>query len=190
MIVGNLGYPTAMQSRLCESIWLRNNGFSTNGFRGVGQTFYGNLAELAGRGLGFQGVSYAIDAACASSLYAIHLACQTLHDDRADLILAGGTNNSDDLFLHIGFSTLKALSPTGFSRPFSVQADGLIPAHGAAVVALKRLNDAVRDGDTILGVIRGVGVSNDGRAGGFLSPAQSGQVQAIRMAFEIGRAHV
>ena len=184
MIVGNLGYPTAMQSRLCESIWLRNNGFSTNGFCGVGQTFYGNLAELAGRGLGFQGVSYAIDAACASSLYAIHLACQALHDDRADLILAGGTNNSDDLFLHIGFSTLKALSPTGFSRPFSVQADGLIPAHGAAVVALKRLNDAVRDGDTILGIIRGVGVSNDGRAGGFLSPAQSGQVQAIRMAFE------
>ncbi|MEI8378669.1 MAG: beta-ketoacyl synthase N-terminal-like domain-containing protein [Planctomycetota bacterium] len=184
MIVGNLGYPTALQSRLCESIWLGNNGFSTKGFRGVGQAFHGNLAELAGRGLGFQGVSYAIDAACASSLYAIHLACQALHDDRADLILAGGTNNSDDLFLHIGFSTLKALSPTGFSRPFSLQADGLIPAHGAAVVALKRLNDAIRDGDKILGVIRGVGVSNDGRAGGFLSPAQSGQAQAIRMAFE------
>ena len=184
MIVGNLGYPTALQSRLCESIWLGNNGFSTNGFCGVGQAFHGNLAELAGRGLGFQGASYAVDAACASSLYAIHLACQALHDDRADLILAGGTNNSDDLFLHIGFSTLKALSPTGFSRPFSLQADGLIPAHGAAVVALKRLNDAIRDGDKILGVIRGVGVSNDGRAGGFLSPAQSGQAQAIRMAFE------
>lgn len=184
MIVGNLGYPTALQSRLCESIWLRNNGFSTRGFRGVGQAFCGNLAELAGRGLGFQGASYAIDAACASSLYAIHLACQALHDDRADLVLAGGTNNSDDLFLHIGFSTLKALSPTGFSRPFSLQADGLIPAHGAAIVALKRLNDAIRDGDKILGVIRGVGVSNDGRAGGFLSPAQSGQAQAIRMAFE------
>lgn len=184
LIVGNLGYPTALQSRLCESIWLRNNGFSTKGFRGVGQAFCGNLAELVGRGLGFQGASYAIDAACASSLYAIHLACQALHDDRADLVLAGGTNNSDDLFLHIGFSTLKALSPTGFSRPFSLQADGLIPAHGAAIVALKRISDAIRDGDKILGVIRGVGVSNDGRAGGFLSPAQSGQAQAIRMAFE------
>lgn len=183
IIVGNLGYPTGMQSRVCESIWLGTNGFSTRGFEGVGDAFHGNLAELAGQALGFRGASFAIDAACASSLYAIHLACHALHDDRVDLVLAGGTNNSDDLFLHIGFSTLKALSPSGFSRPFSRQADGLIPAHGAAVVALKRLNDAVRDGDKILGVIRGIGVSNDGRAGGFLSPAQAGQAQAIRMAF-------
>src|SRR5581483_7968394 len=108
--------------------------------------------------------AFALDAACASSLYAIKLACDQLHDGRADLMLAGGVNRADDLFLHIGFSTLKAISRAGKSRPFHRAADGLLPAEGAGFLALKRLADAEADGSRILAVIRGIGTSNDGRS--------------------------
>ena len=69
---------------------------------------------------------------------------------RADLMLAGAVNRSDDLYLHIGFSTLKAVSPTGQSRPFHTDADGLLPSEGAGFVVLKRLEDAEAAGDRIL----------------------------------------
>ncbi len=98
-------------------------------------------------------------------------------------MVAGAVNRTDDLFIHIGFCALKAMSRTGRSRPFAADADGLVPAEGAAFVVLKRLDDAVANGDEILGVIRGVGLSNDGNAGGFLSPAQAGQVTAMKAAY-------
>jgi len=78
---------------------------------------------------------------------------------------------------------LGALSPTGCSRPFHAEADGLIPAEGAALLALRRLEDARRDGDRILGVIRGIGLGNDGRGRGLLVPSQEGQVRALRAAY-------
>ena len=112
--------------------------------------------------------SHCLDAACASSLYAIKLACDRLQDGSADLMLAGAVQGSDDLFLHVGFCALSALSRSGRSRPFHRDADGLVPAEGAAFVALKRLADARRDGDTIHGIIRGIGLSNDGRGRGLL----------------------
>ncbi|MFP5512116.1 MAG: beta-ketoacyl synthase N-terminal-like domain-containing protein [Alphaproteobacteria bacterium] len=124
-----------------------------------------------------------MDAACASSLYAVKLACDRLHDGSADLMIAAGVNRGDDLFLHMGFTALNALSPTGRSRPFHREADGLIPAEGAACVVLKRLDDAVRDGDRILGVIRGIGLSNDGRSRGFLVPDAGGQERAMAGAY-------
>ena len=87
-------------------------------------------AHLVAQALGFGAGAFALDAACASSLYAIKLACDRLHDGRADLMLAGAVNRADDLFIHVGFSALAALSPTGQSRPFHRDADGLVPARG------------------------------------------------------------
>ena len=136
-------------------------------------------AEILQLGLG----GFSIDAACSSSLYAIKLACDRLHDREADLMVAGGINRADDLFLHCGFTALNALSPTGQSRPFHRAADGLVPAEGAAFVALKRLEDALAADDRIYGVIRGIGLGNDGRSAGLLAPAQSGQVRAMRAAY-------
>ena len=133
------------------------------------------------------GPAFALDAACASSLYAIKLACDALHDGAADVMLAGGVNGSDDLFLHLGFTALQALSPSGRSRPFHAEADGLVPSAGAALVALKRLEDAERAGDRILGVIMGVGLSNDGRQSGFLAPAVAGQTRAMSVGAGAGR---
>ncbi|MEB3328978.1 MAG: beta-ketoacyl synthase N-terminal-like domain-containing protein, partial [Candidatus Sericytochromatia bacterium] len=143
----------------------------------------GYPALLLARALGLEAGAVAIDAACASSLYALKLACDRLTDGEADLMLAGAVNRADDLFLHMGFTALQALSPSGRSRPFHREADGLLPAEGAAFVALKRLEDAERDGDRILGVIRGIGLSNDGRATGLLVPDSRGQERALVAAY-------
>src|SRR6185437_9575485 len=123
-------------------------------------------AHLAAAALGMGGPAIALDAACASGLYALGLACRALARGEADLMLAGAVNRADDLFLHIGFTALAALSPSGRSRPFHARADGLLPGEGAVMLALKRLDDARQDGDAILGVVRAVGVSNDGRSRG------------------------
>ena len=106
-----------------------------------------------------------------------------LHDGRVDMALAGAVNRSDDLFIHVGFTALQALSRTGQSRPFHADADGLVPAEGAGFVALKRLADARQHGDTIYGVIRGIGLSNDGRGRGFLAPSEQGQRRAMEAAY-------
>lgn len=178
LIAGNLSYPTAGLTAYAEAAWLDTgrphpaNRFSS-----------GLPARLAARALGLQGPAFCLDAACASSLYAVKLACDQLQDGHADIMLAAGVNRGDDLFLHMGFSALNALSPTGRSRPFHREADGLIPAEGAACVVLKRLEDAIRDGNRILGIIRGIGLSNDGRSRGFLVPDANGQERAMAAAY-------
>ena len=99
-------------------------------------------------------------------------------------MLAGGVARADPLFIHLGFTALQALSPSGRSRPLHKDADGLLPAEGAGLVVLKRLSDAQKDGDRIFGVIRSVGLSNDGRQSGFLAPAMDGQIRAMESAYE------
>ena len=179
LIVGNLSYPSTMGTAFVEAVWTgEGNDDPRNRFSS------GLPVHLVAGAMEMNGPVYALDAACASSLYAIKLACDALHDGDADLMLAGGVNGSDDLFLHLGFTSLQALSPTGQSRPFHADADGLVPAQGAALVALKRLDDAERAGDHILGVILGVGLSNDGRQSGFLAPAVGGQTRAMSSALE------
>ncbi len=188
LVLGNLAYPTATLTAFAEAIWRDQAGpilgraprkpDPRNRFHS------GLLAHLAAEALGLKGGAFALDAACALSLYALKLACDRLHDGSADLMLAGGIHRTDDLLIHTGFSSLQALSRSGRSRPFHREADGLMPAEGAVLFALKRLPDALADGDAILGVIRGIGLSNDGRTGGFLSPSVEGQVRAMRRAFE------
>lgn len=178
LIAGNLSYPTAGLTAYAEAVWLdRDRPNPANRFSS------GLPARLAARALGLHGPAFCLDAACASSLYAVKLACDQLNDGAADIMLAAGVNRGDDLFLHMGFSALNALSPTGRSRPFHREADGLIPAEGAACVVLKRLDDAVRDGDRVLGIIRGIGLSNDGRGRGFLVPDANGQERAMAAAY-------
>ncbi|WP_146151887.1 beta-ketoacyl synthase N-terminal-like domain-containing protein [Ahniella affigens] len=177
-VLGNLGFPTASMARFAENVW-------TDAAQSEPSHRYmsGGTAAWFARALQLDQGAFCLDAACASSLYALKLACDRLHDGRADLMLAGAVQGADDLFLHVGFSALKALSPSGQSRPFHRDADGLIPAEGAAVFALKRLADAVRDGDTIHGVIRGIGLCNDGKGRGLLVPDQSGQERCLRLAY-------
>jgi PfaB family protein len=137
---------------------------------------------LLAEGLGLGGGSYTLDAACASSLYAVKLACDELISFRADAMLAGGVSRPECLYTQIGFSQLRALSPSGCCAPFDDRADGLVVGEGAGFLVLKRLDDAVRDKDNIYALIQGVGLSNDMR-GNLLAPASEGQVRAMRSAY-------
>ncbi len=183
VVLGNLSFPSLGASRFAESVW---HGESPTGSAIDARNHFnsGLPAQLLARALGLGGDAFALDAACASSLVAVKLACDRLHDRRADAMLAGAVSCADDLFIHVGFCALEALSPSGRSRPFHHQADGLLPAEGAAFVVLRRLSDAVARGDQILGVIRGVGLANDGRGGGLLAPSEEGQTRALQAAYE------
>ena len=190
LVIGNLSYPSVQHTRFVEDYWL---GAGPNaprpGLAGVtsdarNRFSSGSPAHIVAKAFGLDGDVFALDAACASSLYALEIACRRLQDREADLMLAGGVARADPLFIHLGFTALQALSPSGRSRPLHKGADGLLPAEGAGLVVLKRLSDAVADGDRIHGVIRGVGLSNDGRQSGFLAPSTDGQVRAMESAYE------
>ncbi len=140
-------------------------------------------ASLLAQSLGLGGGSYTLDAACASSLYSVKLACDELQAYRADAMIAGGVSRPEQLYTQVGFSQLRALSPSGVCAAFDQNADGLVVGEGAGMVVLKRLKDAVRDGDRIYAVIRGAGLSNDMTAN-LLAPDSEGQVRAMRLAYE------
>ncbi|MFI6515709.1 beta-ketoacyl synthase N-terminal-like domain-containing protein [Spirillospora sp. NPDC050679] len=191
LVLGNLAYPTAGLTRFAEHVWARNLPAEARGAAGPGgpppdprnRFAHGLAAHLTATALGLGAGAFSLDAACATSLYAVKLAADRLHDGSADLMLAAAVNASDMLYLRSGFRAIQALSPTGRSRPFHQDADGLVPAEGAACVALMRLADAEKAELPILGVIRGIGLSNDGRAGGLLAPDEHGQEKAMRRAY-------
>jgi len=139
-------------------------------------------ASLLASALQLGGGSFTLDAACASSLYAIKLACDDLRAGRLDAVLAGGVSRPECLYTQVGFSQLRALSPSGACRPFDAAADGLIVGEGAGIVVLKRVDDALAAGDRIYGVIRGIGLTND-IAGSLLAADSEGQLRAMRQAY-------
>ncbi|MBO0871529.1 MAG: polyketide synthase, partial [Micromonosporaceae bacterium] len=144
-----------------------------------------NLAasRIANR-LNLRGAAYTIDAACASSLIAVDQAITELQRNRLDLVLAGGVHHAHEITFWSVFSQLRALSRAGQIRPFDRGADGLLIGEGTGILALKRLPDALRDGDRIYAVIIGCGVSSDGRSASMFNPASVGQVLAIRQAWQ------
>jgi len=146
----------------------------------------GNAASVAaGRIsylLGLAGPSLAVDTACSSSLVAVHLACQSLRAGECDMALAGGVNLLLSPDVTIFFCQLRALAPDGQCKPFDAAADGFVRSEGCGVVALKRLADAVRDGDRVLCVIRGTAVNQDGRSNGLAAPNGRAQQACVREA--------
>lgn len=178
VFLANLCYPSRAKVDYAEDVW--RNGRTD---RPLTDTLNSGMpAHLIARMIGAEGPALALDAACASSLYALEIACRKLAAGQIDIALVGAVNAADNLILHIGFDALKALSPTGRSRPFIQGADGLVPSEGAAAVVLKRLSE-VRKSDNVRGVIRGIGLSNDGKRKGFLAPDSDGQVEAMRRAY-------
>ena len=138
----------------------------------------GRVANL----LDLQGPNHAMDAACASSMAAVLDACRLLQTRQVDVMLAGATDRTMDPATFAKFSAIGALSPT-HSSPFDARANGFVMGEGAGVMVLKRLSDAIRDGDEIYSVIRGIGGSSDGRGKGITAPSQRGQIQAIARAY-------
>jgi acyl transferase domain-containing protein/3-hydroxymyristoyl/3-hydroxydecanoyl-(acyl carrier protein) dehydratase len=189
LVLGSLGFPSRGLTAYAERVWLadRPDLLATlppmPGVDARSRFCSGLPAHTAARALGLDAGAVTVEAACASALYAIKIASDRLHDGTADLMLAGAVAGCDGLIINLGFAALGGLSPTGRSRPFHRGADGLVPAEGAAIVALMRLRDAIDARLPIHGVIRGVGLSNDGRTGGFLAPAEDGQIRAMHAAY-------
>lgn len=157
-------------------------GFRDGVFHALNAQVTSLPAALLAGALGLGAGAYTLDAACASSLYSIKLACDELSSGRVDAMLAGGVSRPDCLYTQMGFSQLRALSRSGRCAPFDHRGDGLVVGEGAGLVLLKRLPDAERDGDDILGVIRGIGLSND-IGGSLIAPDSEGQLRAMQEAY-------
>ncbi len=131
---------------------------------------------------GLTGPSMAIDTACSSSLVALHLACESLRTKESSLALAGGVNLMLSPEVMVSFSQARMLSPDGHSKTFDDNADGYVRGEGCGLVVLKRLSDALSDGDRILGVVRGSAVNQGGPSGGLTVPSGPAQQRVIERA--------
>ncbi|MGE3819739.1 MAG: beta-ketoacyl synthase N-terminal-like domain-containing protein, partial [Isosphaeraceae bacterium] len=193
VIFGNIVLPTETTSALAREVLGRAFAAKVLGDRlgpseapvtePLNRFAAGLPAGLVARALGLGGGAYTLDAACASSLYALKLAADELRAGRLDAVLTGGLSRPDPLYTQMGFSQLRALSPSGKPRPFDAKGDGLVVGEGCGLFVLKRLDDALSHGDRILGLVAGVGLSND-LDGGLLAPSSEGQLRALRSAYD------
>lgn len=133
---------------------------------------------------GFQGPSMAIDTACSSSLVAFHLACRSLRANESSMAVVGGVNLMLVPGTHICCSKLQAISPDGRCKTFDAAANGYVRGEGCGIVILKRLSDAVQDGDRILALARASAVNQDGRRNGLTAPNGISQQDVMRQALD------
>ncbi len=175
-------------------------GGDTGVFVGVGSDDYGRrlLEDLPGieawTGIGsalcaaanrisyaldLHGPSMAVDTACSASLVATHLACQSLRAGESEVALVGGVNLIISPGLSLTLESAGATAPDGRCKPFDASANGYGRGEGGAVLVLKRLSDAERDGDRVLAVVRGSHVSQDGRTNGIMAPSGAAQQQLL-----------
>ena len=155
-------------------------GWQENSFPGL----LGNVAagRIASR-LDLGGTNCVVDAACASSLAAIHLAGLELAAGLSDMVITGGVDTFNDIFMYMCFSKTPALSPSGDAKPFDADCDGTVLGEGLGMLVLKRLADAERDGDRIYAVLKGIGSSSDGRSSAIYAPRAGGQKLALQRAY-------
>ncbi len=191
VIIGNLALPSETSTRLART-WLGRSfeerllGRSipiASTTKALNRYVAGLPAGILAQALGLGGGNCTLDAACASSLYAIKLAMDELLAGRADAMLSGGVSRPDPLYTQMGFSQLRALSKRGICSPFDAAGDGLVVGEGAGLFLLKRTSDALAQGDRIYGIIKGIGLAND-VGGSLLAPMSEGQLRAMRAAYE------
>nr|WP_321398229.1 beta-ketoacyl synthase N-terminal-like domain-containing protein [uncultured Desulfobacter sp.] len=151
-----------------------------NSFPGLlGNVVAGRIANR----LDLSGTNTVCDAACASSLSAIHTAMMELETGQCDMSITGGVDTLNDIFMHMCFAKTGVLSHSNDARPFSEKADGTVLGEGVGLLVLKRLEDAQRDQDKIYAVIKGMGTSSDGRTSAVYAPDAKGQTKALKNAY-------
>lgn len=152
------------------------------------QAFWGNATAVVPARLAYflnlQGPAVTVDTACSSSLVAIHLACQGLWNKETDMALAGGVFIQSTPNFYKAAGKAGMLSPHGRCHTFDDRADGFVPGEGAGVVVLKRLSEALADGDPIHGIIRGSGLNQDGTTNGITAPSSKSQEKVERYVYE------
>ena len=183
VILSAIALPTEKSSQFSWDILFNNDYKGPYLYDFASTGVVSRPAAILARALGLQGGCYTLDAACASSLYSIKLACEYLHFKKADIMIAGGVSRPDCLYTQIGFSQLKALSKKGKCSPFDKNADGIVVGEGTGIFVLKRLEDAIRCNDKIHAVITGAGVSND-IEGTLVGPVSEGQIRSMVRAYE------
>lgn len=134
--------------------------------------------------LDLRGPSLSIDTACSSSLVALHLACQSLRQGECEMALAGGINLMLSPELTIALSQANMMATDGRCKTFDASADGYVRGEGCGIVVLKLLSQAVKDGDSILALVRGSAVGQDGRSNGLTAPNGRAQQAVVRQALE------
>jgi acyl transferase domain-containing protein/NADP-dependent 3-hydroxy acid dehydrogenase YdfG len=174
------GLPEDEVTAICDRISSQYVEWQESSFPGVlGNVVAGRIANRLDLG----GTNCVVDAACASSLSALLMAMNELELGHSDMVISGGVDALNDIFMYMCFSKTPALSKSGDCRPFSDASDGTIVGEGLGLFALRRLEDAERDGNRIYAVIRGVGSSSDGRATSVYAPRPEGQAVALRRAY-------
>ena len=175
------GVDEAQSAEICDRITNSYVPWQENTFPGLlGNVVAGRIANRFNLG----GTNCVIDAACASSLSALAMAIDELHLGHSDLVITGGADTFNDAPMFVAFSKTPALSKSGDCRPFSDKADGTILGEGVSLFALRRLEDAERDGNRIYAVIRGLGSSSDGRSKSIYAPVPEGQAKALRRCYQ------
>ena len=175
------GIPEAEAQAICDRITKNYVPWHESTFPGLlGNVVAGRIANR----FDLRGTNAVTDAACASSMAAVSMGINELQLGQSDLVITGGVDTMNDIFMYMCFSKTPALSPTGDCRPFSDAADGTLLGEGLSMIALKRLADAERDGDRIYAVVRGIGASSDGRSKSVYAPLPEGQSRALRRAYE------
>ena len=192
VVIGNIALPTESSSLLSDELFKQlfesQLNISAESHKEVIEPLNRYVAGLPGdvlaKALNLGAGAYTLDAACSSSLYSLKYATDELIAMRTDVMLAGGLSRPDCLYTQMGFSQLNAISKTGRCSPFDSKADGLVVGEGAGIFVLKRLNDAVEQGDHIYATIEGIGLSND-IEGNIMSPDSEGQGRAMAAAYEM-----
>ncbi|MGW1190766.1 SDR family NAD(P)-dependent oxidoreductase [Streptomyces sp. NPDC002559] len=152
------------------------------------QAFWGNMASFVPARVSYfldlKGPAISVETSCSSSLVAIDLACKDLWSDETDMALAGGVYVQTSPRLYDLAGRAGMLSPTGRCHAFDHRADGFVPAEGVGVLVLKRLADALADGDHIHGVIRGSGTNHDGATNGITAPSSLSQERLLSEVYD------
>ena len=190
IVIGNIALPTDSSSLLSDEILLSQfeqqllrQSDNKRNVNSLNRYVAGLPAGLLAQALQLGGGSYTLDAACASSLYALKFAVDELQSGRRELMLCGGLSRPNSLYTQMGFSALHAISASGHCSPFDSKGDGLVVGEGAGILVLKRLDDALAQGDQIYATIAGCGLSND-IDGSLMSPDSEGQLRAMRAAYD------
>nr|WP_239148791.1 type I polyketide synthase [Streptomyces sp. SID12501] len=180
-VVRSCGLSERDADEIAEKFKLAFAPWEENSFPGMlGNVVAGRIANRLDLG----GTNMTIDAACASSLGAVKAAVSELLERRSDMMLVGGCDAENTIFMYLCFSKTPAFSKAGRIRPFDANADGTLIGEGIGMLALRRLSDAERDGNRIYSVIRGIGSSSDGRFKSIYAPRKEGQMAALRRAYE------